>query len=271
MALPFSLEVVMLRKAGLALFCALALVPLSSLCKAQENHQHEHGAGEKVGQVHFPISCAAAQVDFDRAVAMLHSFWYEKAGDAFAEIARRNPECAMAHWGVAMTLYHPLWEKPNAEGMKNGWAAIERAKTAAAKTPREADYIAALETFYKDYATTAHLARVLAYEKAMEQLYRRYPDDREARVFYSLSLIASAQALPTDKTYSREKRAATMLDEVLAEAPQHPGVAHYLIHAYDSPPLAHLALNAARSYAKIAPGVPHALHMPSHIFTRLGL
>jgi tetratricopeptide (TPR) repeat protein len=261
----------MLRKVGLALCSAFVLVSFFVVCTAQENHQHEHGADEKIGQVHFATACDSAQDEFDRAVAMLHSFWYEKASEAFSEIARRHPSCAMAHWGVAMTFYHPLWERPNAEALKNGWAAVEKAKAVGAKAPRESDYIAAIESFYKDYATTAHLTRVLAYEKAMEQLHSRYLDDREASVFYALALVASAQALPTDKTYSREKRAAAMLNDVLSKEPQHPGVAHYLIHAYDSPPLAHLALNAARSYAKIAPSVPHALHMPSHIFTRLGL
>jgi hypothetical protein len=261
-----------LRKAKLVVFSALLFVSLPSLCNAQETYQHEHSANEKLGQVHFPISCnSAAQIEFDRAVAMLHSFWYEKAGEAFSEIAKRDPSCAMAYWGIAITFYHPLWERPNAEVLRNGWAAVEKAKAIGAKTNRERDYIAAIEAFYKDYGKVDHLARVLAYEKAMEQLHSRYPDDSEASIFYSLALIASAQTLPTDKTYSREKKAADILNEALSKNPSHPGVAHYLIHAYDFPPLAHLALNAARSYSKIAPSVPHALHMPSHIFTRLGL
>jgi len=262
----------MLRKARLALGGALFLVSLSGFGYAQESHQHEHGAAEKIGRVHFAItSDAATQEEFDRAVAMLHSFWYEKASEAFSEIARRNASCAMAYWGLAMTYYHPLWEKPNAAALSNGRAAIEKARAIGAKSDRENAFIVAAETFYKDFEKTDHLARVLAYEKAMEEIHRRYSDDQEAGVFYSLSLIASAQALPVDKTYSREKKAAAILNDVLAKEPEHPGVAHYLIHAYDSPPLAPLALTAARSYAKIAPSVPHALHMPSHIFTRLGL
>ena len=262
----------MLRKTKLLEFSATLLALFSRLCDAEQIHQHEHNDGEKLGYVHFPISCnSAVQVEFDRAVAMLHSFWYEKAGQAFAEVARKEPSCAMAYWGLAMTFYHPLWESPNAEALKNGWAAVEKARTIGATNEHERDYIAAIETFYKDYASTDHVTRALAYEKAMEQLHSRYPDDHEAAIFYSLALIASAQTLPADKTYAREKKAAGILTEVLSKETEHPGAIHYLIHAYDSPPLANLALNAARNYAKIAPAVPHALHMPSHIFTRLGL
>ena len=253
-------------------FSTILFISLSSICRAQEMHQHQQDSNEKLGNVHFPISCGSAtQVEFDRAVAMLHSFWYEKAGETFAEIARREPYCAMAYWGLAMTLYHPLWEKPNAEALKNGWEALEKAKSINAKTDWERDYIAALEIFYADHAKIDHLTRVLAYEKAMEQLHSKYPQDREADVFYSLALISSALSLPPDRTYSREKKAADILNKVLSAEPQHPGAIHYLIHAYDVPQLAPLALNAARSYAKVAPSVPHALHMPSHIFTRLGL
>jgi hypothetical protein len=262
----------MLRKSKLVVGAALVLVSLSSFGNAQETHQHEHSADEKLGQVHFPTSCdPAAQVEFDRAVAMLHSFWYDKASDAFSDMARRNASCAMAYWGLAMTFYHPLWEKPNAAALSNGRAAIEKARAIGAKSDRENAFIAAAEVFYKDHEKVDHLTRVLAYEKAMEEIHRRYPEDHETSVFYSLSLVASAQSLPADKTYSKEKRAAAILNDVLAKEPEHPGVAHYLIHAYDSPPLASLALAAARSYARIAPSVPHALHMPSHIFTRLGL
>ncbi len=262
----------MLTRARIPVFVTLLMFSLARLGNAQETHQHEHTANEKLGHISFPISCnASAQVEYDRAVAMLHSFWYEKAGEAFSEVARRDASCAMAYWGVAMTLYHPLWETPNAETLKNGWAAIEKARAIGAKTNREKDYIAAIETFYKGYAEIDHLSRVLAYEKAMEQLHNRYSDDREAGVFYSLALVSSAQALPADKSYTREKKAAGILNEILSKDRQHPGVVHYLIHSCDSPPLAKLALNAARSYAQIAPSVPHALHMPSHIFTRLGL
>jgi tetratricopeptide (TPR) repeat protein len=262
----------MSRHAKLLAFSAIALGLLSSPASAQDMHEHHHDDAEQLGQVHFPVSCdAASQPRFDRAVAMLHSFWYEKAGEAFAEIAAKDATCAMAYWGLAMTYYHPLWEKPGAEALKNGWAAVERARTIGARTERERGYVAAIEAFFRDSAKTDHVTRTLAYEKAMEQVHSRYLEDREAGVFYSLALIASALALPTDKTHAREKKAAGILNEVLAIEPRHPGVVHYLIHAYDSPPLASLALDAARSYSKIAPAVPHALHMPSHIFTRLGL
>ena len=262
----------MLHQAKLFVFSSVLLALIFSFCNAQQIYSHKHGVDEKLGKVHFAVSCSSAeQREFDRAVALLHSFWYEKAGETFAEITRREPSCAMAYWGVAMTLYHPLWEKPNAEVLKNGWEALEKAKSVGAKTERERGYIAAIETFYADYGKIDHMTRVLAYEKAMEQLHAKYPGDREAGVFYSLALIASALSLPPDRTYIREKKAADILNKVLSAAPQHPGVIHYLIHAYDVPPLAHLALNAARSYAKVAPSVPHALHMPSHIFTRLGL
>ena len=262
----------MLAKSRILLFVALLICSLAGSGKAQETHQHEHSTNEKLGNIDFPVSCKpAAQAEFNRAVAMLHSFWYEKAIEAFPQVARQDASCAMAYWGVAMTLYHPLWEKPNDEVLKNGWAAVEKARAIGAETDREREYIDAIGAFYKDYAQIDHLSRVLAYERAMEQLHGRYPEDPEAAVFYSLSLLSSAQALPADKSYVREKKAAGILNQILARDPQHPGVVHYLIHSLDSPPLAGLALNAARSYAQIAPSVPHALHMPSHIFTRLGL
>jgi hypothetical protein len=234
--------------------------------------QHEHAAGEpeKLGKVEFAVSCGAAvQPQFNRAVALLHSFWYRKAAEAFAGIARENPSCGMAQWGAAMSYYHPLWEAPTVEGLKLGWAAVESAKTAGAKTQRERDYIAAIETFYKDFDKLNHRTRALAYEKAMEQLQARYPEDREARIFYALAVRANAPS--ADKTYANQKKAGAILEKIFAEQPQHPGLAHYIIHCYDYPPLAAQALDAARRYAKIAPDSPHALHMPSHIFTRLGL
>jgi hypothetical protein len=232
--------------------------------------QHEHPAGDpgKLGKVNFSVSCeASVRTDFNGAVAMLHSFWYEKANEAFAAVAEKDPACSMAYWGMAMTHYHPIWEAPGPADLKAGLAALERAHSA--KTQRERDYIAAIETFYKDSEKLNHRARALAYETAMEQLRSRYPDDREASVFYALALLATAP--PTDKTYENQKRAGAILEKIFVEQPEHPGVAHYIIHAYDYPPLADLALDAARRYARIAPDSPHALHMPSHIFTRLGL
>ncbi|HEX7968274.1 MAG TPA: hypothetical protein VF502_08640 [Stellaceae bacterium] len=224
----------------------------------------------QAGKVHFPISCSPeAQQRFDRAVAILHSFWYEEAVKEFAAVADTDPSCAMAQWGVAMSAWYPLWYPPSAAALKTGSTPVEKAQALDAKTDRERDYINAIGAFYKDYDTLDHRTRSVAYEKAMEQVYLRYPDDSEAGVFYALALDATAA--PTDKSYANQKKAAAILEKVHGEQPDHPGVAHYLIHSYDSPPLAEQGLPAARSYAQIAPAVPHALHMPSHIFTRLGL
>jgi tetratricopeptide (TPR) repeat protein len=233
-------------------------------------HQHPAGEPEKLGKVNFPVSCdAAVQPQFNLAVAALHSFWYEKASELFAAVAEKDPACGMAYWGIAMTYYHPVWPAPGPGDLKQGWAAVEKAKSAGSKTQRERDYIAAIETFYKDSDKLDHRTCALAYEKAMEQLQARYPDDREAAVFYALTLEGTAP--PADKTYANYRKAGAILEKIFAEQPDHPGVAHYIIHAYDVPPLAGRALDAARRYAKIAPDSPHALHMPSHIFTRLGL
>jgi tetratricopeptide (TPR) repeat protein len=242
----------------------------TSLAMAEEKHPPAASGAEKLGQVHFPISCGAeTQIQFDRAVALLHSFWYDEAGKAFTALTESEPGCAMGYWGVAMSLYHPLWAPPSPTELEKGRAAVQKALLAKTQSDHEKDYIAAIAAFYKDSDKLDHRTRALAYEKAMEQVYLRYPKDSEAAVFYALSL--NGTALPTDKTYANQKKAAEILNKVLAQKPDHPGVAHYTIHSYDSPPLASLALPAARSYAKIAPSAPHALHMPSHIFTRLGL
>ncbi|MGH7313835.1 MAG: hypothetical protein ACREJV_11725, partial [Candidatus Rokuibacteriota bacterium] len=226
-------------------------------------------AGEKLGTVQFKASCSpSAQSQFDRAVALLHSFAYAAARKAFTGVAETDPSCAMAHWGSAMvSLGNPLVGAQPPEALKAGWEAVQRAKAAGPKTPRERDWIAAIETFYKDHDKIDHRTRALAYEKAMEALAARYPDDREAAVFYALAL--NMTLVPTDKTYANQLKAAGILEKVLAEQPNHPGVAHYLIHSYDYPPIAPKGLPAARLYASIAPAAPHALHMPSHVFTRV--
>lgn len=225
---------------------------------------------EKLGKVHFPVSCSApAQAQFDRAVALLHSFWFQESSKAFGAVTQADPSCAMGHWGIAMTwLGNPLAGPPSPKALQEGWAAVEKAKAAGAKTQRERDYIAAIEQFYKDSDKVDHRTRAVAYEKAMEGVFQRYPQDREAAVFYALAL--NVTLVPTDKTYANQLRAASVLEKVFAEQPEHPGVAHYLIHSYDFPPIANRGVNAARRYASIAPSAPHALHMPSHIFTRLG-
>jgi tetratricopeptide (TPR) repeat protein len=243
---------------------------LATAVRAGAQHQHSGGEPEKVGNVEFATSCnPAVQSEFSRAVALLHSFWYQKAADTFAGVAKQDPSCGIAEWGVAMTHYHELWDAPSRADLQAGWEAVERAKSAGAKTQRERDYIAAMEAFYKDSGKFEHRTRAIAYEKAMEQVYARYPKDREAAIFYALAVRADAP--PADKTYANQKKASAILEKILAEQPEHPGLAHYIIHCDDYPSLAALALDAARHYAKIAPDAPHALHMPSHIFTRLGL
>jgi len=252
--------------------CVVLFAAISGAFSAPSIAQHEHPAGDasKLGKVNFPVSCEPpVQSQFRTAVAMLHSFWFEKASDTFAAVAEQDPKCAIAYWGIAMTHWHEIWEAPGPADLKAGLAAVEQANAATTKTQRERDYIAAIEAFYKDNDKLAHGTRALAYEAAMAQLQARYPDDHEAAIFHALALLAVAP--PTDKTYVYQKEAGAILEPLFVEEPQHPGVAHYIIHAYDYPPLAARALDAARRYAQIAPDSPHALHMPSHIFTRLGL
>jgi tetratricopeptide (TPR) repeat protein len=254
-------------------FFAIALFfrPAAASAQAGHQHTHTHEPSEKLGQVNFSVSCnPQAQRQFNRAVAWLHSFEYEEAEKAFTAVTLTDPRCGMGYWGIAMSSYHPLWASPSAAELQEAWSAVERAKAAGARTQRERDYVAAIEVFYKDSDKLDHRTRTFAYSEAMKQLHQRYPLDSEAGVFYSLTLIATGM-MSHDKSYAREKEAAQILNRVLAREPQHPGVSHYLIHSYDYPALAELALPAARSYAKIAPASAHAQHMPSHIFTRLGL
>jgi tetratricopeptide (TPR) repeat protein len=258
-------------KAILPIVALLTATLLSSSAPAQEMHPHRHDSSEKLGTVNFNVSCnPAAQKRFNRAVAWLHSFEYEEAERAFTEVSKIDPRCGMAYWGIAMSSYHPLWAPPSAAELQKGMSVIQKAKEIGGGTPREQAYIAAIETFYKDHDKLDHRTRTFAYTDAMKQLHQRHPSDREAGVFYALTLIATG-TMSQDKTYEREKEAAQILNRVLAREPQHPGVSHYLIHSYDYPALAELALPAARAYAKIAPSSAHAQHMPSHIFTRLGL
>jgi tetratricopeptide (TPR) repeat protein len=229
--------------------------------------------GEKLGTVSFPVSCSPlAQKAFDRAVAMLHSFWFPQAGNEFAEVAKAEPECAMAYWGVAISARaNPLVGAPPPPAMKRGWEFVEKAKAAGPKTQRERDYIAALELYYANPESPNHQPRVLAFEKAMEQLAQRYPDDVEAALFYSLALNEAIISTPADKTYGRHIKAARIGENVLAKNPDHPGALHYIIHSYDFPALANRGVGAANIYASVARGAPHALHMPSHIYSMLGM
>jgi hypothetical protein len=260
-------------KSGKLFLCAILLFLVSvAVTKAQEPHQHDHqhGATEKLGQVHFRISCGAqAQQQFTRALALLHSFQYLEAGQAFAEIAASEPQCVMAYWGAAMSNYHPLWTPPTPAELKKGWEAVEKAKTVTARTQRERDYIAAIEAFYKDADKLGHYQRAQGYATAMERIHQRYPQDREAAIFYALALNGTEPA--SEKNLANRQKAARILYRIWPSEPDHPGIAHYLIHSYDYPSLARLALPAARRYARVAPSSAHALHMPSHIFTRLGM
>ena len=254
------------RLAALAL-CWTLLCPFLF---ADQGHHHEFDPNEKVGTVHFPTSCdASVQQSFERGVALLHSFWYEQARKQFVEIEKADPKCAMAYWGDAMTYWHELWGLPDNASLQAGAALIEKAQAANAKTERERDYIAALAAFYRDYQHRDHSARAADYSSAMQKLYAKYPTDDEAGAFYALSLLSTSD--PHDPTFANQKKAVALLDTLYARNPDHPGIPHYIIHSCDNPQMAPLALNAARAYAKIAPASPHALHMPSHIFARLGL
>src|SRR5438132_5339704 len=249
---------------------ATGVVAFLGVANAAAETSDKSPSAAKSSEVDFPVSCSApAQKKFNQAVWKLQSFWYDEAVKAFTAVTEIEPGCAMGYGGVAMSYWYPLWYPPNAAALKAGSEAVDKAMAAKQKTDRESDYIAAIATFYRDNDKIDHRTRAVGYEKAMEQVHLRYADDREAGVFYSLALVATAP--PTDKTYANQKKAAAMLEKVRAELPNHPGVAHYLIHSNDSPELAEDGLTAALCYAGIAPAVPHALHMPSHIFTRLGM
>ena len=246
---------------ALFLFCA------SLVLADDEKTPHHHDAlnETQLGTVHFSISCdESVQKPFERGVALLHSFWYEEAEKEFVDIAQDDPHCAMAHWGIAMSLWHQLWNEPDAKVIARGLNESKRARKLKS-TPREQAYITAITAFYSHSNKLNHAARAKAYSEAMKKVYESYPDDHEAATFYALSLLAS------DETLEHRKEAAAILEKLFVIEPDHPGVPHYLIHAYDTPQLAELGIPAARRYAQIAPAAPHALHMPSHIFARVGL
>jgi hypothetical protein len=230
---------------------------------------HSHG-GEQLGTVNFPTSCsAAAKPHFDLGLAFLHSFGYAEARRGFEAAAAADPGCAMAQWGVAMTWYHPIWAGPTPAELAAGRTAAERAAALAPPTAREKAYVAAIGEYYRDEPGRDARGRALAFRAAMESVAKQFPDDHEAAIFHALTLLGTAPA--SDTTYAQQKQAAEILSRLLPLLPDHPGIAHYVIHSFDYPELAALALDAARAYAKIAPDSAHALHMPSHIFTRLGL
>lgn len=237
---------------------------------AQAMHDHEHGVPEKLGTVSFPISCAAVQQPFNRAVALLHSFAFSAAQKAFKDVAAKDPSCAMAHWGVAMTYFHPVWQPAlPPDTFAAGQKEMQEAVRLQPADGRERGYIHALAELYKVDANLKPADRTMAYEDAMAKVVAADGKDIEARVFYAVALLSNAP--PTDRTHAKQKQAIALLDPLFKANPDHPGVAHILIHACDSPELAKQGLDAARKYASIAPSASHALHMPSHIFTRLGL
>jgi tetratricopeptide (TPR) repeat protein len=227
-------------------------------------------ADDKLGEVHFPISCATLQTKFDRSVALLHNFFFPETVKAFQAIIQQDPSCAMAYWGLAMS------ERPNPlvppfppANLKAGWEAVQRGKKAATQSARETEYLAAIEAFYKNYESVDQGTRARLYEEAMERLHQHYPDDPEATIFYALALNEAVDL--NDKDFTKQLKAADLLNAEAKKQPNHPGIAHYLIHSYDFAPLASLCVSTAQAYDKIAAGAPHALHMPSHIYSMLGM
>ena len=250
----------------------LAFTLILSLPLTVVAHQHQHMADstEKLGDVSFESSCSAeVQKQIERGVAMIHSFWYDAASAQFTEITSKDANCAIAYWGQAMAAYHMGWGAPTKAELATGFKLIEKADSFPSKTPREAAYIRALMALYRDYDKISAEKRTAAYAEESKRLHEAFPDDQEATVFYAFALFNSAP--PNEKDFATPKKAIAILEAVFDANPNHPGAAHYLIHVCDNPELAKLALPAALRYAEIAPASPHALHMPSHIFGRLGM
>src|SRR5215472_8389005 len=245
----------------------LIAVVLTANASAQQATQQE----QKLGKVSFPTSCdAKVQAEFNRGVAMLHSYWFIIARRSFEGILQQDPTCAIAYWGVAMDyLGNTLAVAPPRADAQAAWEALEKARAVGVKTEREGDFIEALSAYFRDHDKTPVDARLAAYNAAMERMAQRYPDDYEVQVNYALTLQASAKK--SDLTYANQTKSAAMLEKLFEQNPQHPGVTHYLIHAYDFAPLADKGVASARRYAGIAPAVPHARHMPSHIYSMVGL
>ena len=257
-------------RSSIALISTVGIAVLAA-AGAEAQHQHESAAvPQRLGTVQFATSCdTAVQAEYNRGVALLHSFWFSAAIDSFNTVLAKDPGCAMAHWGIAMSWWgNPYGGFRSPAALASGRTAADKARTASPKTPRERDYIAAVAQLYKDFETVDQRSRILAYERAMEQVAAQHSSDPEARIFYALAVDQAA--LPTDRTYANKLKAGAILEKELPAQPDHPGVTHYIIHSYDVPSLAPRALDAARRYAKIAPDAAHALHMPSHTFTRVG-
>jgi tetratricopeptide (TPR) repeat protein len=258
------------RNALLLVTAAVSLLAFSSGSAQEHEHSDQMPADAKLGRVSFPISCkASVQGDFNHAVALLHSFWHSEAQREFERVATADPDCAMAYWGVAMSHFHLGLSWPAAADIELGREALSRGEATAEKDAREVAYIAALRELYSDFKTDDAWKYFKRYADKLSQIATMYPEDLEAKVFEGLALILAEQ--PGDENLTEMKQAVNVLQPLLRQYPKHPGIAHYLIHACDTPGLAQQGLEAARRYAKIAPAAPHALHMPSHIFTRRGL
>jgi tetratricopeptide (TPR) repeat protein len=260
---------VLIMKMGRILSALLMLVGIMTPSFAHELPSTESIEGY-VGTVDFENSCSpSVKEPINRAVALLHHMMYGASEKTFMAVAQADPDCAMGHWGIAMTLFHPLWAPPGEEELTKGWHAVQKAVALNTATAREKEYVAVVEAFYKDWETVNHKARLAKWEAAQEKLYKAHPSDIDAGALYALAQLATAPK--GDKTFSHQKAAGALLEKLHAKAPEHPGLFHYIIHAYDNPMLASRAVTVARGYLKLAPQVPHALHMPSHIFVRLGL
>ena len=248
---------------------ALASILVSALAAVSVAARAEIPAGERLGTVSFAVSCQpAVRAPFSRGVALLHDFWYEEARPQFENILKTDPHCAMAHWGIAMSIFHQIWDRPDEAAMAQGWKELQAAELHPAKSAREREYIAALGGFFRP-DRRAYQQRIEGYAAAMAALYGRYPRDVDAGTFYALSLLA--EEAPDDTSLTQEHKAMAVLNPLFTMYPDHPGVVHYIIHACDTPSLAPDGLAAARHYGEIAPSGPHAVHMPGHIFSRLGM
>jgi tetratricopeptide (TPR) repeat protein len=244
---------------GLFNGCVVALAMVTSAA----------GAAERLGTVSFPVSCTpSVQASVKRGVALLHDFWYEESKPQFERVLKADPSCAIAHWGIAMSTFHQIWDRPDAATLAAGWKEMQAAQALPAKTAREREYIAVLSEFFKP-GKDGYEPRINAYAKGMEQLYAHYPNDVDAGAFYALALLAAES--PNDTSLTREHQALAVLTPLWRKYPDHPGLVHYIIHACDTPSLAQDGLAAARHYGEIAGSGPHAVHMPGHIFARLGM
>lgn len=254
------------------LLLLFAFLGVATAGAQHESHDAHHSAvPDQIGEVSFVVTCSdAAQAEFNQAMALFHSFWFQPAKTSFAKVLELDPECGMAHWGISiMSMGNPFAWPPGPDALNAAASAAGDAERVGARSDRERAYIAALADFFENRDSVDYRARATAFEKAMDELVARYPTDDEAQIVHALLLIATA--LPTDKSFANQLQAAALLEPLFAKHPNHPGIAHYLIHAFDSVELAERGLTAAREYAKIAPAVPHALHMPSHLFSRVGL